>query len=508
LTQKPLLTVRGLTITLGGTTPLVEGAEVLVHPGEIVALLGPSGSGKSTLVTAALAPESLRARGATVTWSERSVAVPWAFVPQRGALFDHLDVAGNIALALEAGGQPGHIVPWLEAVELDPSLGAPGRRVSALSGGQAQRVAVARTLAAGRRLLVLDEPSVGIDPAGVNALARLLVSQARTRGVGVLLITHDLSLVAGAASRVLFLDGARRRLGPVESLPWDGPAAVSREDLERAVEDALVRARPDGDRGHAPAPPARGPGALWVLGSALRRALSPTLFRASTVVLRRVLAQALWRPLPFYAVVGLLLGVTVPYVVANLTTDLRPGAALRLVGGTYVVTLAPPLSAILFVATSGSAVAAWLGGLQLGRQVQALEGLGVSPPRYLLAPAWVALAWAYLAGAGVFAAAMLAGGWALFELYGVPHALSVVTSDFWDPVPSRLPFSVRAVWLVGAYALSLASIVVARGAGPKDRAEDVTAAMTSAVVRATLWVVVLELATVALLFALAGRPGP
>jgi phospholipid/cholesterol/gamma-HCH transport system permease protein len=246
---------------------------------------------------------------------------------------------------------------------------------------------------------------------------------------------------------------------------------------------------------------------VTVLGRALLRALSPTLFRSSLVVLRRALSQALWRPLPFYAVVGLLLGVTVPYVVANLTADLRPAAALRLIGGTYVVTLAPPLSAILFVATSGSAVCAWLGGLQLQRQVQALEGLGVSPSRYLHAPAWVALVGAYLLGAGVFGAAMLCGGYALFSAYGVPHALAVVTSDLLDPAPSRLPFTARAAWLVGAYALSLASIAVSQGAAPKDRAEDVTAAMTRAVVRATLWVVALELATVALLFATVGPRG-
>src|SRR4029079_911136 len=156
----------------------------------------------------------------------RSLEADVAFIPQRGALFDHLDVAGNIALAMEAGGKRAEVAPWLEAVDLEASLATRGTSVTTLSGGQAQRLAVARTLAAGRRILVLDEPSVGLDPLGVRSLGRVLVEQARERGVAILVITHDLALAAGASDAILFLDPSRRGLFP--AVPgWAGPAELA-----------------------------------------------------------------------------------------------------------------------------------------------------------------------------------------------------------------------------------------------------------------------------------------
>jgi hypothetical protein len=99
---------------------------------------------------------------------------------------------------------------------------------------------------------------------------------------------------------------------------------------------------------------------------------------------------------------------------------------------------------------------------------------------------------------------MIAGGFALFSFYGVDEALSVLTSDFVGQPTSRLPFLVRAIWLVLSYALAIASIVVAKGREPKGRSEEVTSAMTSSVIRATLFVVVMELASLIVLFAITG----
>ena len=74
----------------------------------------------------------------------------------------------------------------------------------------------------------------------------------------------------------------------------------------------------------------------------------------------RAIRQSFFRPLLFYVVVGALLGFTVLYIIAKMSADLRAVAVLRLVGGTYILALAPPVSAILFAATSGNAVNAWL----------------------------------------------------------------------------------------------------------------------------------------------------
>ena len=203
--------------------------------------------------------------------------------------------------------------------------------------------------------------------------------------------------------------------------------------------------------------------------------------------------------------VGALLGFTVLYVIAKMSVDLRALSVLRLVGGTYILSLAPPLSAILFAATSGNAVNAWLGGMALGRQILALDGIGVSAPRYLWSPAWLALVISYLGTVVVFVAAMILGGFGLFQLYGGQHALAILTSDFVDPAPGRGPYLVRGVWLVLTYAVAIATIVVGSGVAPKDEAAHVTSAMTSAVVRATLFVVAMELASIIVLFAVVGR---
>jgi ABC-type nitrate/sulfonate/bicarbonate transport system ATPase subunit/ABC-type transporter Mla maintaining outer membrane lipid asymmetry permease subunit MlaE len=492
---------------------LVQAADLSLAAGQIIALVGPSGSGKSTLVRALVAPDELRALGYAVTFADRLLEAPVAFIPQRGALFDHLDVAGNIRLALRANGSREDPAAWLAAVDLDAALAAPGTSVATLSGGQAQRVAVARTLAAGRTILVLDEPSVGLDPLGVRRLARLLVDQARARGVAVLLITHDLALAAGAADRILFLDPSRRAL--VDVIPdWPGPAELAADDerraeiarLDEAMERLLDGAAPPavGPRARAGSP-IEGPGLLHVAGAAIRHALDPRLFGPSFGVMLRAMRQSFLRPLLFYAVVGALLGFTVLYIIAKMSADLRAVAVLRLVGGTYILSLAPPLSAILFAATSGNAVNAWLGGMALGRQMLALDGIGVPARRYLWSPAWLALAVSYLGTVAVFVASMVAGGWALFQLYGGKDALAILTSDFVDPAPGRGPYLVRGIWLVCCYAAAIATIVVHSGVAHKDEAAHVTHAMTSAVVRTTLFVVAMELASVIVLFAVVGQ---
>jgi hypothetical protein len=97
------------------------------------------------------------------------------------------------------------------------------------------------------------------------------------------------------------------------------------------------------------------------------------------------------------------------------------------------------------------------------------------------------------------------GGWLLFQLHGAPHALAVLTSDFLDPAPGRRPYLVRGLWLAVAYAVAIATIVVQAGVTGKDEAAHVTVAMTTAVVKVTLFVVAMELASILVLFALVGR---
>ncbi|TMQ05460.1 MAG: ATP-binding cassette domain-containing protein [Deltaproteobacteria bacterium] len=388
-----------------------------------------------------------------------------------------------------------------------------------LSGGQAQRVAVARVLASRRRLMFLDEPSVGLDPHRVRVLARLIREQVKALGVSAIVVTHDVALAAGVADRLFLLSLEHRRLEQLFADRWPGALEDPGHDAgERgrwllALEAALVdHLEAHGDRAPPAGPPPRRAG----LARAARR-LAPLVepFRVAAiaagrapgqllrhprdfaVVARRVVAQMLLRPLPFYAIVATLIGYTVLFVISKVGgAGVRPDALLRQIGGSYVVALAPALSALLFVAASGSATNAWLGSMGLTRQTLALDALGVDRRAYLWAPVWVAAALCYLAVAALFALGMIAGGLLVCRGYGIAGAWSLLTGDLVDPRPERVVYAVRAGFLIWIYAWGIASDVVAKGGAAKPEADAVTRGMTASVVACTLWVVAWELATV------------
>ena len=207
--------------------------------------------------------------------------------------------------------------------------------------------------------------------------------------------------------------------------------------------------------------------------------------------------QTLVRPLPFYAIVSTLIGYTVLFVISKVGgAGVRPDALLRQIGGSHVVALAPALSALLFVAASGSATNAWLGSMGLTKQTLALDALGVDRRSYLWAPSWLAAALSYLAVASLFALGMILGGMLVCESYGIHDAWQLLTGDILDPRPERLRYAVRGVFLVWIYAWGIASDVVAKGGAPKPEADSVTRGMTASVVACTLWVVAWELVTV------------
>ncbi len=509
-----LLRLEGLSVTLPGGRPLLRDLDLTVAPGEVVAVLGGSGSGKSTLGRVLFEPATLRREGFQVS-STRLELAPAALVPQHGAPLDHLDVAGNVRLALrfraDGGGETA--ATWLERVGLPEAVVGPGTSTDRLSGGQTQRLAVARALAAGRRLLFLDEPSAGLDPEASAALGRLLREEAKGAGVGIVVVTHDTLLAAEAASRCLRLDPGTGRLLPLPLDPGD------RVGLETRLREALARPHaalaPEAPRGPGAGPrlaeiwartlaPLEVPGRALAEAFRVRRRQLPELTR----VARRVLRQGLLRPAPFYAVVSVLLGFTVLYILVRAApAGFSATRLLDMVGGSYVLALAPPLSALLFVATSGSAVNAWLGSLALGRQTTALKALGIRTETYLWLPGLVALSLAFWLTALVIAAGMLLGGAVVHVLQAGGHLLPVLArlaGDLLDPVPERATLRNRALWLILLYGPGIAADVVHRGTDLKRRADDVTRAMTGSVIACTLWVVALELGSALILFATRG----
>lgn len=516
------LQILGLDVTLPNGRALFRALDLEVRSGEVVAILGGSGAGKSTLARVLFQREELEREGFSVAHRRLEAHGGLGLVPQRGALFDHLDVAGNLALAQRhgqkaaasnSGDLQGAILRWLKAVDLPAALAERGTPVAQLSGGQAQRVAVARTLASGSRLIFCDEPSVGLDPERVSTLARLLRQTARN-GAALVVVTHDLDLACAVADRLLFLDPAAGKLSPLCEETWAGPneaEANADADQRQLLEGELRRRLDAAKQGGAPSPRIRPRrrllagllGATRVPGQALLSALKTARFgRDALRVFFHALKAAALRPAPFYLIVSAILGYTVLYVISRaMPAGLRVDRTIELVGGSYILALTPPLSALIFAATSGSAISAWLGSMGLTGQITALRALGISRSAYLDTPSWLALLLSYLLTAAIFAAGMTLGGAALAIQQGVADPWPLLLGDLVDPHPSRWMLRHRALWLIGLYSAGIGAEVVYRATRMVRRSEDVTRAMTASVIVSTLWVVLLELGTAALVFA-------
>ena len=222
------LSVRGLAVTYGDLRA-VDGVDLEVAAGEVVALLGASGSGKSSLLRAVAGLEDVSA--GEVAWDGQSmVRVPvhkrgFGLMFQDGQLFEHRDVGSNIAYGLTGlpRAQRGERVREMLAL-----VGLPGferRRVTTLSGGQAQRVALARALAPAPRLLLLDEPLSALDRALREQLATDVRTILRRGGTTALYVTHDQDEAMTVADRVGVMEAGRLlRLDTPQCL-WADPAS-------------------------------------------------------------------------------------------------------------------------------------------------------------------------------------------------------------------------------------------------------------------------------------------
>ncbi len=248
-----------------GAEEVVRGVDLDLAAGQCVALLGPNGAGKTTLVR--LLAGILPLAAGEVRLGERDlracrrreVARALAFVPQRV----HFTFPLTVKEVVEQGRAP-HLGPWRPATPADHAAVADalallgldrlaGRPVHQLSGGEQQRVLLARALATQARLLLLDEPATALDVRHqlvLVATLRVLLE----RGVGVLLVVHDWNLALQVAHRVVVLsDGRVAAAGP--------PEEVAAPELFRrvfGVEVEILR-RPEGPPTVVPVAPAPDP---------------------------------------------------------------------------------------------------------------------------------------------------------------------------------------------------------------------------------------------------------
>src|SRR5262245_61605728 len=208
-----MLDVRGLSAAYG-QSQVLHGIDLAVAPGEIVAVVGRNGMGKSTLMKTLMGIMPARSgqvlvgnAEVTALPSHARVARGVGYVPQGRQIFGTMTVKENIATGLVVTGKR-QVSP--EIYELFPILEEfAHRRGGNLSGGQQQQLAIARALASDPRILLLDEPTEGIQPSIIKDIARLLRQIRDLRNLCIVVCEQVLSFVLDVADRILVMENGR-----------------------------------------------------------------------------------------------------------------------------------------------------------------------------------------------------------------------------------------------------------------------------------------------------------
>ena len=213
--------------------PVIDHASLNIGPGEVVALVGANGAGKSSLIRSLLGLAAVA--GGQVIWNGKDVTrkpfharTGMAYVPEGRLLAPRLTVRETLRLA------SGQVGATARAGDIDAALarfpllkGRLDQPAGTLSGGEAQMLSLARALAARPRLILLDEPTLGLSPAAATATFATL-RDLRAEGIGLLLTDQDSRAAVDLADRAFLLEDRRLRpLHPTEMTPIKEPAPCS-----------------------------------------------------------------------------------------------------------------------------------------------------------------------------------------------------------------------------------------------------------------------------------------
>jgi putative thiamine transport system ATP-binding protein len=215
--MKGALRLKAITIALGDSV-LIPALDITVQPGDVVTIMGPSGSGKSTLLAfiGGFLDPAFTARGRVLVGAEDITHLAperrrLGILFQDDLLFPHLSVGGNLAFGLlDDVGRKAERRRIIEKALANADLaGFADRDPATLSGGQRARIALLRTLLAGPRALLLDEPFAKLDRALRTDFRRFVFEHARERSLPVALVTHDREDAEAAGGLVISLDDQR-----------------------------------------------------------------------------------------------------------------------------------------------------------------------------------------------------------------------------------------------------------------------------------------------------------
>ncbi|WP_055697874.1 ABC transporter ATP-binding protein [Streptomyces silaceus] len=216
-----LLVADGLHKAYGPTAAL-DGAAFSIHPGEVVAVMGPSGSGKSTLLHCLAG--IVRPDAGSITYGGRELTgmsdtelsalrrSEFGFVFQFGQLVPELTCVENVALPLRMNGvkrkqAEATALAWMDRLDV---ADVRDKRPGEVSGGQGQRVAVARSLATSPRVIFADEPTGALDSLNGERVMEMLTDAARSTNAAVVLVTHETRVAAYSDREIVVRDGKSR----------------------------------------------------------------------------------------------------------------------------------------------------------------------------------------------------------------------------------------------------------------------------------------------------------
>ena len=505
----PLLALRGVVKVLGGRR-ILDALDWELNPGQCAVILGPSGAGKSVFLSTLLGfhlPDSgqVERPGLQGTDIFQDVAV----VFQDDALIEDRSIEANLAIAREERFDRFH-APFADDTEsaIERVLSEVGlipaqvRKAlpAALSGGMRRRVALARALIREPKVLIADEPTSGLDPASSLQVYDLIASLLPKHAMSAIVISHDPHCASRLGAPVYYFS-------PVAgSLPrWDGAgetdpaarhAALLRWMQERAQEHAARS-----DHSAQPAPPAVDP-ALHPLAAMLHPSIA-AVGRLSLLAakLRKPPAVDLFArdflrwgvgTLPLALVIFAMLGVVMEVQAEAAVLDYGVSNKLPELVALSLLRLAPILTGFLVAGRCGSAIAARVGGMQLGGQFRGLRTLRIDPDHALLAPLLPALMLAtpLLALAGV-----LVGACGAALVLGSPLSQARITIEYFAAAfPAFLSLNeICQVILKGAFmGGGIALIAHLHGSLPKRSPEDVGRAITRGLVAAFIWCAVVD----------------